>query len=39
VLAWLIICVLINIFIVALFFFWWCWAAQVLKEVKATRRT
>jgi hypothetical protein len=36
VLAWLIVGVLINIFIVAIFFFWWHWAARVLEEVKAT---
>jgi hypothetical protein len=41
VLAWLIAGVLLNIFIVAPFFFWWHWvvAAWELKELKVTRCT
>jgi hypothetical protein len=44
VLAWLIAGVLISIFVIALFFFWWHWAAWhrvaaawELEEVEATR--
>jgi hypothetical protein len=41
VLAWLIAGVLLNIFIVAPFFFWWHWAvaAWELKELEVTRCT